>query len=183
MVTENQVKDKYIELKILYCAAQSGDQQSYKKFLQGVSTLLRRIIARKLAHSEVEDVLQEVLISIHKALPSYDGKRPIMPWLMAITKFRINDYLRKIYANNRFQMLDIDDLAEELEDVTISYQSNESIDSLLENVSERDKQILSLMHVEGYTAKETGQHLGMQESAVKVAAHRALKKIRERVDL
>jgi RNA polymerase sigma-70 factor (ECF subfamily) len=34
------------------------------------------------------------------------------------------------------------------------------------------------MHVEGYTAKEVGKKMGMNESAVKVAAHRAIKKIR-----
>jgi DNA-directed RNA polymerase specialized sigma24 family protein len=36
------------------------------------------------------------------------------------------------------------------------------------------------MHVEGYTAKEIGNQSGMNESAVKVAARRAIKKIRER---
>ena len=37
------------------------------------------------------------------------------------------------------------------------------------------------MNVEGYTAKEVGAKLGMKESAVKVAAHRAYKKLRERL--
>jgi DNA-directed RNA polymerase specialized sigma24 family protein len=36
------------------------------------------------------------------------------------------------------------------------------------------------MHVEGYTAKEVGVKLNMNESAIKVAAHRAIKKIREK---
>ena len=35
-----------------------------------------------------------------------------------------------------------------------------------------------MMHVEGFTAKEVGMKLGMKESAVKVAAHRAIKKLR-----
>ena len=38
-----------------------------------------------------------------------------------------------------------------------------------------------MMYVEGFTARETGEKLEMNESAVKVAAHRALKKIREKL--
>jgi DNA-directed RNA polymerase specialized sigma24 family protein len=38
-----------------------------------------------------------------------------------------------------------------------------------------------MMYVEGHTAKETGRRLAMNESAVKVAAHRAIKKIRDRL--
>ncbi|MBU6339547.1 MAG: hypothetical protein KGQ36_06240, partial [Rickettsiales bacterium] len=32
----------------------------------------------------------------------------------------------------------------------------------------------------GYTAKEVGKEIGMNESAVKVAAHRAVKKIKQK---
>jgi RNA polymerase sigma-70 factor (ECF subfamily) len=50
---------------------------------------------------------------------------------------------------------------------------------MLEGVGPRERKILSLMHVEGYTAKQVGAQMNMNESAVKVAAHRAIKKIRE----
>lgn len=52
---------------------------------------------------------------------------------------------------------------------------------MLKDVPEREQKILTMMHVEGYTAKETGVRLGMKESAVKVAAHRAIKKLREKI--
>jgi RNA polymerase sigma-70 factor (ECF subfamily) len=38
------------------------------------------------------------------------------------------------------------------------------------------------MHQEGYTAKEVAEKIGMTESAVKVAAHRAYKILRERLE-
>jgi RNA polymerase sigma-70 factor (ECF subfamily) len=37
--------------------------------------------------------------------------------------------------------------------------------------------------VQGYTAKEVGERIGMNESAVKVAAHRAIKKIRNKLKI
>lgn len=172
--------EKHQELTALFRAGLDGDAASYTRFLQTVTPIIRRIACRKLSATDAEDALQEILISIHKARHTYDGERPIMPWLLAIAQFRINDMLRKSYAGSRREMIDIHELAEILPDVTEPASSSESVNVLLENIPEREQRILTMMHVEGYTAKETGVRLGMKESAVKVAAHRAMKKIRER---
>lgn len=169
------------ELQSLFLSGVAGDAGSYNRFLQFAAQILRRVVARKLGLTDAEDVVQEILISIHKARHTYDGKRPILPWLMAIAKFRITDHLRKIYATSKQKTVDIDTLADVLADVTISPPDNESINELLGHASAKERQILTFMHVEGYTAKETGQKLGMKESAVKVAAHRAIKKIRSKL--
>lgn len=180
MVTPRKaVSDKYAELRMLLDAGLSGDTSSYNRFLQGITPIMRRVACKKLSAADAEDTLQEILISIHRARHTYDGERPIMPWLMAIAQFRINDALRKAYAGSNRISVNIDDLSEILADVTEPPTENESLDEMLQNVPERERRILTMMHAEGYTAKETGKHLGMNESAVKVAAHRAMKKIRE----
>lgn len=173
--------DKYTHLSALLLAGIGGDQGAYARFLHQITPLLRRIAGRKIPASDVEDVVQEILISIHKARHTYDGTRPIMPWLASIASFRITDHLRKHYAQRRHQSVDIADFENILFDVTTEASDNESIDALLTEVPEKDKKILTMMHVEGYTAKEVGKQLGMNESAVKVAAHRAIKKIREKL--
>jgi RNA polymerase sigma-70 factor (ECF subfamily) len=171
---------KYHELSQLLCSGLAGNQADYGKFLTQISPILQRVVSRKLGSAEIDDVVQEILISIHKARHTYDGERPIMPWIAAIASFRITDHLRKHYSQMRHQTVDISELENILADVTEDDSANESIDELLKNASEKDKKILKLMHVEGYTAKEVGAQLGMNESAVKVAAHRAVKKIREK---
>ena len=172
--------DKYRELADLLQSGLEGNQAAYAKFLDTITRFLRRMVGRRLAHSDVEDVVQEVLISIHKARHTYNGQRPIMPWLVSIANFRITDHLRKHYAQLRHQTIDIDELENILVDVTKDATNYESINELLEGVPEKQKQILTMMHVEDYTAKEVGVQLNMKESAVKVAAHRAMKKIREK---
>lgn len=171
--------DRHAALADLFRQGVAGDAASYGKFLQAVSTVLRGVIVRKLAAGDAEDVLQEILISVHKARHTYDGQRPLLPWLLAIAQFRINDHLRKHYAGARWETVDVDSVAETLVAVTEPATVSESIDELLNPVAEREQRILTLMHVEGRTAKETGNQLGMSESAVKVAAHRAIKKLRE----
>ena len=173
-------EDKYAAMTALFRAGLGGDQAAYGKFLTMIAPMLRRMVGRKLAQSDVEDVTQEILISVHKARHTYDGERPIMPWLASIANFRITDHLRKHYSQMRHQSVDIADYENMLSDVTEEAESNESVDELLQDVPEKHKRILTLMHVEGYTAKEVGQQMGMNESAVKVAAHRAIKKIREK---
>lgn len=76
--------DKYIHLAVLLRSGIAGNQGDYAKFLESITPLLRRIVGGRIAVSDVEDVVQEVLISIHKARHTYDGERPIMPWVVAI---------------------------------------------------------------------------------------------------
>lgn len=178
MVTQ---KDKYIELAALFRVGLTGNQIAYAQFLEHITPLLMRMVARKLPACDVDDVVQEILISVHKARHTYDGKRPIMPWLTSIAKFRIADYLRKHYREQRHQAIDIEELEECLSDTNqTGNESKYTLDEALEGVPENHKKIITLMHGYGYTAKEVGQQMNMNTSAVKVAAHRALKKIRER---
>ena len=165
--------------------SQNGDKQAYAELLRETARLLRPYLAHRLSFdSEVEDVLQETLISIHKARHTYDGQRPYKPWVYAIAKFRLQDYLRKHYADQLRSATDIAELENILhDDVTESGISYESISGEVEKLlPEKQATILQLLHRDGYTAKEAAQKLGMTESAVKVAAHRAYKVLRENLE-
>lgn len=170
--------DKYSALTVLFRSGLEGNQADYARFLTSITPLLKRMVGRRLAACDVEDVTQEILISIHKARHTYDGVRPLVPWLASIAQFRITDHLRKHYTQRQDKTVDISEWENILTDVTEGGVDHESIDELLEGLPEAHKRILTLMHVEGYTAKEVGKQLAMNESAVKVAAHRAIKKIR-----
>ena len=132
---------KSYELKDLFKSALEGDQKKYSSFLQIVTKILRCFVKKRIAVNSVEDVVQEILISIHKARHTYDGIRPIMPWIFAIARFRIADYLRKTYSSVSLDYCDFDELCEILPDVTIAGQDNEYLDDILKNVPLREKTI------------------------------------------
>ena len=93
--------DKTENLEALMKLSLGGDQRSYALVLQETARLLRPFLARRLnSGSEVDDLLQEILLSIHKARHTYDGNRPYKPWAYAIAKFRLQDHLRAHYANH-----------------------------------------------------------------------------------
>lgn len=176
--------DSNDNFEILMQQALAGDQRAYAILLQKTASLLRPFLAKRLSFtSEVDDLMQEILISIHKARHTFDGNRPYKPWAYAIAKFRLQDYLRSHYSDQLRQALDLDELEESLhEPVTETVISYESISGEVQKLPEKQATILRLMHQDGYTAKEVAEKLGMNESAVKVAAHRAYKVLREKLE-
>jgi len=167
----------------LVVSAQHGDREAFSRLYADFAPMVHGILLARVPRDEVDDLLQEILISIHKARHTYDGKRPYKPWAYAIAKFRLLDHLRAHYSDKLRHAIDFDELEENLhEHVTESEMSYESISGEVQKLPEKQALILQLMHQEGYTAKEVAEKIGMNESAVKVAAHRAYKILRERLE-
>lgn len=181
---KNFLANQNDNLEALMRQALAGDQRAYATLLQQTSRLLRPFLVRRLSFvSEVDDLIQEILLSIHKARHTYDGNRPYKPWAYAIAKFRLQDFLRAHYSDQLRHAIDFDELEESLpETVTESEFSYESIRGEVKKLPEKQATILQLMHQEGLTAKEVAEKLGMNESAVKVAAHRAYKVLRKKLE-
>lgn len=176
--------DQNDNLEELMKRSLNGDQPAYALLLQATTRLLRPFLSKRLSMvGEVDDLMQEILISVHKARHTYDGERPYKPWVYAIAKFRLQDHLRAHYSDQLRHALDFDELEEYLlEPVTESLMSYESISGEVEKLPEKQATILRLLHQDGYTAKEVAEKIGMNESAVKVAAHRAYKVLRKNLD-
>lgn len=171
------------QLTKLMQQAQAGNQQAYTQFLQQSAARLRPFLQKRLnSHFEVDDVTQEILISIHKARNTYDGKRPVLPWLFAIANFRLQDHWRNVYGDELKEALDIDELDEQLPRTQESEFDFSTIQKLIDQLPEKQALILRLIHQQGHTAKEVAQQLNMNESAVKVAAHRAYKVLRTELE-
>jgi RNA polymerase sigma-70 factor (ECF subfamily) len=171
------------DLEILMQQALAGDRRAYALVLEKTTWLLRPYLSKRINNkSEIDDVLQEILISIHKARHTYDGNRPYAPWARAIAKFRLQDYLRKHYSDRLRHAGELSEAENLPEDVTESGIAYESIKEEIHKLPKKQAAILELMHNEGYTAKEVAEKTGMSESAVKVAAHRAYKLLKAKLE-
>lgn len=164
--------------------SQQGDQAAYAVLLKETARLLRPYLLKRLKFSfEADDLLQEILISLHKARHTYDGKRPYKPWLYAIAHFRLQDHLRKHYADHLRQAVELSEVENILhEPVTGTGIDYESISGEVEKLPPRQAAILHMLHKEGYTSREVAARMDMTESAVKVAAHRAYKTLRKTLE-
>jgi len=151
--------------------------------LQAIAPYTRNVIIKGLSNPDAaEEIVQEVLLSVHKSFSSYSPERPFKPWLMAIINFRRTDYLRKHYAQREDKTTTIEENYEfEATNVTTPRFSGElkDVESALNALSEDNRKIFQMIKIEGYSAKEVAEKMGMNESAVKVSAHRTMKKLQE----
>jgi len=176
-------KDQASLSSVMRCA-QDGDKRAYSLLFEKITPLLRSFISQKISNpDDMEDIVQEILISIHKAGHTFDVDRPFEVWMYTIARYRLNDYLRCYYKNESLKVRIFDDTEDYSAEnyVTENLEINESISELLDSMPEKQRKIVTMMKVEGYTAKETAERMNMSETAVKVAAHRVYKNIAKKL--
>lgn len=171
--------DQWRDLAVL---AQGGDQKAYSKLLTELSHYIRNFVMGSLSNPDAaEDIMQEVLISVHKSLKTYSPDRPFKPWLIAIINFRRTDYLRKHYNNRQNKKTDLDDAGFQKMHVTNPVHAGElkDIEAALDTLPKKQRRIFEMLKIHGYSAKEVAKELNMSVSAVKVSAHRTQKKLQD----
>ncbi|MGB1076706.1 MAG: RNA polymerase sigma factor [Bdellovibrionales bacterium] len=172
------------ELGKLASLAQSGDKKAYSKLLKECIPYIRSVLNGSLADSDsIEDVTQEVLISVHKALNTYSPDKKFKPWLYSIIQFRKTDYLRKYYSKKENVTTGLENVEFIENYVTDNPHKGEykDIENALGGLPEKQKDVFVMMKVEGYTAQEVANKTGMSVSAVKVSVHRTMKKLQEEI--
>src|SRR5687767_10222059 len=94
-------------LQGLMAAAQSGDARAYRSLLSEAAGLARRVIRRRhpfLSPEDAEDLVQDVLLSVHAVRATYDPARPFVPWLIAIVRNRVADAARRHVRQRAWQV-------------------------------------------------------------------------------
>lgn len=142
--------------------------------LRGVA---RRGFARqKIGSEDVEDVVQETLLALHLKRDTWDERQPFLPWLHAIARNKLIDNLRRRGRQVYVEIDSIDELpagdngqAPELNGV--------DAERLMARLQGRQREIVVAISIEGASARQVAERLGMTEGAVRVALHRALKSL------
>jgi RNA polymerase sigma factor (sigma-70 family) len=79
-------------------AAQNGDARAYTALLSACVPMAKAAARRQGVPMErLDDVVQDVLLTVHRARATYDPRRPFLPWLRAIAQRRAIDALRRGY--------------------------------------------------------------------------------------
>jgi RNA polymerase sigma-70 factor (ECF subfamily) len=159
-------------------AANAGDARAYDRFLRLVAPVIRGIVrarGRTMAEAEREEIVQEVLLAIHLKRHTWRQDAPLRPWLYAIARYKVIDAFR---ARGARISLPIEDFAEILPaeagpDPTEAGDAERMI-GLLDS---RSAEIVRAIGLEGASIADTGRRLAMSEGAVRVALHRALRRL------
>jgi RNA polymerase sigma factor (sigma-70 family) len=168
------------EWSALLIAAMEGDGRAYARFLGLITPVLRGIVrarGRVLGPEAQEDVVQEVLIAIHTKRHTWDRSAPLLPWLYAVTRHKVVDAFRR---RGGAVHLPIEDFAEALE-AQVEGDGMAARDSaaLIGRLDARSADIVRAVSLDGQSTAEVGARLSMSEGAVRVALHRAIRRMAE----
>ncbi len=87
--------------------AQDGDRDAYRALLEDITPYLRALATRCFRDTgDIEDAVQDVLLTVHAVRHAYDPGRPFGPWLVAIANRRIIDRLRR-QTRARFREIEL----------------------------------------------------------------------------
>jgi RNA polymerase sigma-70 factor, ECF subfamily len=162
-------------------AERRGDTVAYERMLKEVATALRRSLAPRLARvglgaHEAEDLVQEILIGLHGKRHSWDPARRFLPWLHAITRYKLIDFTRHRRRETRRRVdLPLEDWLEIVE--TPADEANRSVwemDRHLAVLPVSQRKIVRAIAVEGASVRNVALGFATSEGVVRMTIHRAI---------
>jgi RNA polymerase sigma-70 factor (ECF subfamily) len=167
------------ELRALMTASLQGDASAHKVLLAALSGRLRgyfrsRLLRAGRTSTETEDLVQEAIMAVHTRRHTYDPSEPLTPWVYAIARYKLIDYLRKSQPD--MAHVPIEDANEVMadEDQT-ACESSLDMKKLLATLPERSRLAIQYVKVDGLSVAEAAQRCGVSPSAIKINVHRGLK--------
>jgi len=162
--------------------AQDGDRGAYRSLLEDLTPYIRSIAGRCFKEpSDVEDAVQDVLMTVHMVRHAYDPNRPFGPWLLAIANRRIIDRLRR-ETRQRAREMALSAEHETFSDVPANLdQANfdeAALGEAIERLPPEQRQAIKMLKLNEMSLKEAAAASGRSIAALKVATHRALKNLR-----
>jgi RNA polymerase sigma-70 factor (ECF subfamily) len=176
--------------------AQAGDQFAYEELVRIHQPRLLAVIGGILRRGEdVEDVAQQALLKAYLSLKRFDLRSAFGTWLYKIAVNECWDYFRKkkvrplVYEANLSdeQVRQMEGLPEDRDgafshsgvDAARRAEQRDLLDRLLVELDEKDRAMLVMKEVAGFTVEEIGGVLELNVNTVKVRLFRARGRLME----
>ncbi len=170
------------EVLPLVTRAKERDQAAFGQLYDIFSSAIFRFVSLKTATREqAEDILQETFFKAWQALPKLSLENlNFRAWLYKIARNLVNDHYRTLQRrptpdtiDNYYSLASADDTHEQ----TALTFDIEWLHSIMNNLAPNYRQILELRFIQEFSVEETAKIMGRTALAVRVAQHRAIKKL------
>lgn len=172
--------DSETRLKALMLRGLDGDTAAYRECLALLGVRLRAYFMRRMsgAPGDVEDLVQETLLAVHLKRSTWDSAQSFTVWAHAVARYKLIDHWRRRRIRHA---LPLDDHAEFLVADEPDPGVGVELSRALETLPERQRRLVNDVKLTGLSLAEAGARAGISEGAAKVALHRALKALAERM--
>ena len=164
--------------------ARRGDPRALAELIRRHRPQLERV-ARRMCRSEdnVDDILQEAYLAILRNISSFRGESSFLTWAYTIIRTARGRHIRRDLSIGRressLELLppsvraSLADPNRGPDDAVAGHELGHTMSQALGQLSDVDRKVLLLRDLEGYTATEVAQRLGLSVPAVKTRLHRA----------
>jgi RNA polymerase sigma-70 factor, ECF subfamily len=173
--------------------AQQGDRAAFEVLVarhQGRVFAVAGGILRN--REDVEDISQQVFLKAYFSLKRFDQRSAFSTWLYKITVNECWDLLRKkkvrplvfeseLSDEQAHAYHSTEDKAEFAPDVSEQLETRDQLDRWLDCLEERDRTMLVLKEVQGFTVEEIAEMMGLNGNTVKVRLFRARQRIAQKL--
>jgi len=170
----------------LMARAQDGDQTAYSELLMQLLPVLRVIVRRQhRSREQAEDVVQDVLLTIHRVRHTYDPKRSFRAWAFTIARRRSIDAIRKSGRRAKHeegaeqQVIEIAPAPEAEENPFAEFEPG--LAEAVADLPPGQRQAIELVKLKELSLAEAAEQSGVSAGALKVSIHRAMKTLRARL--
>ena len=167
-------------------SAQDGDHSAYVQLLEEVTPLLRRTVRRHrhfLQPADVEDLVQDILLSLHAVRATYDPGRPFLPWLLAIARNRMADgarrHVRRSAKEVAVEQLPVTFAEDEANVSGDAYGDPEALRQAMQRLPRGQREAIQMLKLREMSLREAAAATGLSVAALKVAVHRGVKALRK----
>jgi RNA polymerase sigma-70 factor (ECF subfamily) len=169
--------------------AQGEDKEAFEELIRRhqhrVFAVAGGILRRR---EDVEDIAQQVFVKAYFSLKRFDQRAAFSTWLYKITVNECWDMLRKkkvrplVYESDLSeeqarQVITSGEKGNTGPDISERLEAREHVERLLEGLDERDRAMLILKEVEGFSIEEIAEALELNGNTVKVRLFRARRRI------
>jgi RNA polymerase sigma-70 factor (ECF subfamily) len=170
------------ELTLLMAAGQQGDRAAYETLMCELRVVVSLYVRRRIGTAPWgEDVVQDVLISIHRSRHTWNPLRPFAPWFYAVMHSRLVDAIRRQRRTARWeQTMDALDQRMRSESIEGAAIARADLAQALQHLSPVQRLVIDRLKLRDRTVRHVAAETGLSESNVKVIAHRgyaALKRL------
>jgi RNA polymerase sigma-70 factor (ECF subfamily) len=143
---------------------------------------LRSLAGRCFKESaDVEDAVQDVLLTVHMVRHAYDPTRPFGPWLVAIANRRIIDRLRRDTRRRAREVAlsaDHETFADPATNLRKETLDGAALGQAIDRLPPDQRRTITMLKLNEMSLKEAAAASGRSIPALKVMTHRAMKNLR-----
>jgi RNA polymerase sigma factor (sigma-70 family) len=169
-------------------AAQAGDSGAYARLLRDCLPLIRAAArGRGVPPDSVEDVVQDVLLTLHRVRHTYDPARSFNAWLHAIADRRAIDHQRR-QGRRRAREIHAPEVYDAHPDpqATAEHRVDMAgraamVAAALATLPPGQREAVERLALQDQSLAEASADTGRSKGALKVNLHRALKALRARL--